>query len=197
MPYESEIVIVSGLPRSGTSLMCQMLDNGGLEVVTDCLRTPDTDNPRGYYELEKVKKIKQDASWLPETRGKAFKMVSQLLFDLPATERYRVIFMRRDLDEVLASQEKMLARLGRATPPRDQIRPAFVAHLERILRWLGEQPRIALLCVDYMDLIERPAEKAEVINTFIGGRADLSRMTSSVDSTLYRNRNPSAAGHPS
>src|SRR5688572_18254457 len=101
-----EIVIVSGLPRSGTSLMCQMLDNGGIEVVTDGIRTADTDNPRGYYELEKVKKLKQDASWLPETRGKAFKMVSQLLYDLPRTERYRVIFMRRDLDEMLASQEK-------------------------------------------------------------------------------------------
>src|SRR5258708_2601875 len=98
MPRENEIVIVSGLPRSGTSLMCQMLDNGGFEVVTDSLRTPDTDNPRGYYELEKVKKIKEDASWLPETRGKAFKMVSQLLNHLPATERYLVIFMQRDLD---------------------------------------------------------------------------------------------------
>src|SRR4051794_24782005 len=109
----AEIVIVAGLPRSGTSLMCQMLDNGGVEVVTDSIRTPDTDNPRGYFELEKVKRIKADASWLPEARGKAFKMVSQLLYDLPSTERYRVIFMRRDLDEVLVSQEKMLERLGR------------------------------------------------------------------------------------
>ena len=79
----SEIIIVSGLPRSGTSLMMQMLENGGVEVMTDKMRTADTDNPRGYYEFEKVKKIKQDASWLPGTRGKAFKMVSQLLYDLP------------------------------------------------------------------------------------------------------------------
>src|SRR6266849_5944861 len=89
----SEIIVVSGLPRSGTSLMMQMLDNGGIEVVTDNLRTADTDNPRGYYEYETVKKIKQDASWLPETRGKAFKMVSQLLYDLPACESYRVLLM--------------------------------------------------------------------------------------------------------
>src|SRR5215208_2690100 len=113
-----EIIIVSGLPRSGTSLMCQMLDNGGIEVVTDGIRAPDADNPRGYYELEKVKQIKQDATWLHETRGKAFKMISQLLYDLPPTERYRVIFMQRDLDELLASQEKMLERLGRPAAPR-------------------------------------------------------------------------------
>src|SRR3954453_3930250 len=128
----NEIVIVAGLPRSGTSLMCQMLDNGGVEVVTDRLRTPDTDNPRGYYELEKVKKIKEDASWLPEARGKAFKMVSQLLYDLPATERYRVIFMQRDLDEVLVSQEKMLERLGRPAAPREPMARAFLAHLARL-----------------------------------------------------------------
>ena len=83
--WTNEIIIVSGLPRSGTSLMMQMLDNGGIAVVTDNIRTPDTDNPRGYYEFEQVKKIKEDVSWLPETRGKAFKMVSQLLYELPAT----------------------------------------------------------------------------------------------------------------
>ena len=108
---DNEIIIVSGLPRSGTSLMMQMLDNGGVPVVTDHIRTADTDNPRGYYEFEQVKKIKEDVSWLPETRGKAFKMVSQLLYELPASERYRIIFMERDLDEMLLSQEKMLARL--------------------------------------------------------------------------------------
>src|SRR4051812_40928374 len=98
MTAPAEIVIVSGLPRSGTSLMCQMLANGGIEVLTDNIRTADPDNPRGYYELEKVKQIKHDASWLPDARGRAFKMVSQLLYDLPRTERYRVLFMQRDLD---------------------------------------------------------------------------------------------------
>src|SRR6476661_6033629 len=92
----SEIVIVSGLPRSGTSLMMQMLDNGGVEVVTDNVRAADTDNPKGYYEFEQVKAIKRDTSWLPATRGRAFKMVSQLLYDLPAGETYRIIFMERD-----------------------------------------------------------------------------------------------------
>src|ERR1700756_1062270 len=103
-PMEHEIIIVSGLPRSGTSLMMQMLEKGGVSVVIDHVRTPDTDNPKGYHEFEKVKKIKQDASWLPETRGKAFKMVSQLLYDLPPGERYTIIFMERDFEEMLASQ---------------------------------------------------------------------------------------------
>ena len=188
-----EIVIVSGLPRSGTSMMCQMLDNGGIEVVTDGRRTPDADNPRGYYELEKVKKIKQDASWLPETRGRAFKMVSQLLYDLPATERYRILFMQRDLEEVLESQEKMLARLGRRAAPREQIRHDFGVHLDRIFRWLAERPRFAVLRVEYKALVQRPVEMARVVNEFLGGRADDSRMASSVDASLYRNREVSAA----
>src|SRR5215813_11558433 len=112
-PMNTEIIVVSGLPRSGTSLMMQMLASGGVEVVTDHIRTADTDNPRGYLEFEKVKKIKEDQSWLPAVRGKAVKMVSQLLYDLPASERYRILFMERDLDEMLLSQEKMLKRLDR------------------------------------------------------------------------------------
>ncbi|OYV85360.1 MAG: sulfotransferase family protein, partial [Planctomycetia bacterium 21-64-5] len=114
---DTEITIVSGLPRSGTSLMMQMLDNGGIQVVTDGSRTADVDNPKGYYEFEKVKAIQRDTSWLAEARGKAVKMVSQLLYHLPGDERYRIIFMERDFDEMLASQEKMLARLGRPAPP--------------------------------------------------------------------------------
>ena len=190
----AEIVIVSGLPRSGTSLMCQMLENGGIAVVTDSIRTPDTDNPRGYFELEKVKKIKEDASWLPETRGKAFKMVSQLLYNLPATERYRVIFMQRDLDEMLISQEKMLERLGRPVAPRELIRKNFIAHLERLHQMLDKQPHIAVLRVDYKELVERPAEMAEIVNKFLGNRGDITRMAASVDPSLYRNRKPSDAG---
>jgi hypothetical protein len=188
-----EIVIVSGLPRSGTSLMCQMLDNGGIEVVSDSIRTPDTDNPRGYYELEKVKQIKQDASWLPETRGKAFKMVSQLLYDLPATERYRVIFMQRDLDEMLVSQEKMLERLGRPAAPRELIRKNFIAHLERLHQMLDQQPHIVVLRVNYQSLVEQPTEMAERIKEFLDGRGDVARMASSVDPSLYRNRKSSNA----
>src|SRR5690349_19374505 len=125
MSVDSEIIIVSGLPRSGTSLMMQMLAGGGVEILTDAIRTADDDNPRGYLEFEPVKKTKQDSSWVPAARGKAVKMVSQLLYDLPPAERYRIIFMSRDLDEVLASQEKMLARLGRPAAPRERMKKAF------------------------------------------------------------------------
>src|SRR5947209_5003034 len=120
-----EIIVVSGLPRSGTSLMMQMLANGGVEVVTDGVRAADADNPRGYYEFEPVKAIRRDASWLPATRGKAFKMVSQLLYHLPPGEAYRILFMERDLEETLLSQEKMLARLGRTAAPREEMRRAY------------------------------------------------------------------------
>ncbi len=186
----SEIVIVSGLPRSGTSLMMQMLDHGGVAVVTDNVRTADTDNPRGYYEFEQVKAIKRDISWLPATRGRAFKMVSQLLYHLPAGETYRVIFMERDLDEVLVSQEKMLTRLGRRPAPRDEIRGAFLTHLERLHEWLKQQRNIAVLRVRYSDLIERPGEEAERVRDFLGGRAEVEAMVKAVDPSLYRNRAP-------
>ena len=113
---EPEIIIVSGLPRSGTSLMMQMLARGGIEVVTDHIRTADTDNPRGYYEFEKVKKIKDDASWLPE-RGARPSRWSPSSCSICPDESYRVIFMERDFEEMLASQEKMLERLNRHAAP--------------------------------------------------------------------------------
>jgi hypothetical protein len=187
----SDIMIVSGLPRSGTSLVMQMLDRGGLEVVTDNIRTADTDNPRGYYELEKVKKIKQDASWLPETRGKVFKMISQLLYDLPPSECYRIVFMERDLDEMLRSQEKMLERLNRKGAPPDQIKRSYTLHLERLRGWLREQPNMQVLYVSYKDLVERPREQAERVSEFLGGKAIVEEMVKAVDPTLYRNRKSS------
>ena len=106
------VIIVSGLPRSGTSMMMQMLEAGGIEILSDGERQADDDNPKGYYELEAVKKTKDDASWVETATGKAVKMISQLMLDLPLDREYRVIFMRRDLQEILASQAKMLARRG-------------------------------------------------------------------------------------
>ena len=160
---DNEIIIVSGLPRSGTSLMMQMLDNGGVPVVTDNLRTADTDNPRGYYEFERVKKIRHDVSWLPATRGKAFKMVSQLLYELPSSQRYRIIFMERNMDEVLLSQEKMLARLGKPAAPRAAIKRAFIEHLHKLREWLARQSNIAVLNVCYNDLLDWPAGQTDRI----------------------------------
>jgi hypothetical protein len=184
----TDIIIVSGLPRSGTSLMMQMLAQGGIEAVTDEIRAADTDNPRGYYEFEKVKKIKEDVSWIPGTRGKVVKMVSQLLFDLPAGESYRIIFMQRDLDEMLASQEKMLERLNRPAAPREEIKRAFVKHLDRLRGWLATQPNMQVLYVTYTDLIAGPSDQAQRVAEFLGGQLDVEAMAAAVDPTLYRNR---------
>jgi hypothetical protein len=190
------IIVVSGLPRSGTSLLMQMLDRGGIAVLTDHLRTADVDNPRGYYELEKVKKIKQDASWLPESRGKAFKIVSQLLYDLPPTESYRIIFLERDLEEVLLSQEKMLKRLGRSPAPREPMKRAFTLHLERLHQWLERQPNMRVLRIGYSDLIASPQVAARTLSAFLGGGVKVEEMAAAVEPSLYRNRRlaPPAAG---
>ena len=184
----TDIILVSGLPRSGTSLMMQMLDNGGIEIVTDNIRVPDTDNPRGYYEFEKVKTIKRDTSWLPQTRGKAFKIISQLLYDLPPTEEYRIFFMERDMDEMLVSQEKMLKRLGRDAVPREEMKRSYSIHLQKLREWLRRQRHMKVLYVRYNDLVEYPGKHAARVSEFLDGRVNAARMTETVDSRLYRNR---------
>ena len=179
----SEIIIVSGLPRSGTSLMMQMLENGGVEIITDSIRTADTDNPRGYYEFEKVKRIKQDSSWLPEAQGKAFKMISQLLYDLPETERYRIIFMERNLDEMLRSQEKMLERLGRSGAPHEEIKSSYTLHLKSLHNWLRQQRNMSVLSVSYNNLVEGPEGQVELVREFLGGKVSVERMARDRKST--------------
>ncbi len=189
----SEIIIVSGLPRSGTSLMMQMLQQGGITAVTDEIRAADTDNPRGYYEFERVKKTKEDPSWLPDARGKVVKMVSSLLYDLPATETYRIIFMRRDLDEVLESQEKMLARLSRTAAPRNQMKKSFSVHLDRLFHWFPAQPHIKLLEVSYNDLLYSPELEICRVSEFLDHVPSASQMLAAIDFSLYRNRNATPA----
>jgi Sulfotransferase domain len=188
MSLADEIVIVSGLPRSGTSLMMQMLDRGGIPALTDEIRAADTDNPRGYYEFERVKKTKDDSSWLREARGKVVKMVSSLLYDLPATECYRVIFMRRDIDEILESQEKMLKRLDRPAGPRDQMKSSFAIHLDRLFKWLATQHHIQLLEISYNDLLANPQSQVSRITEFLGGTPPPTAMLEAIDPSLYRNR---------
>jgi hypothetical protein len=185
----TDIIIVSGLPRSGTSLMMQMLDNGGIEVVTDGARVADVDNPKGYYEFERVKTIKRDNSWLAETRGKAFKMVSQLLYHLPVNEQYRIVFMEREFDEMLASQEKMLERLGRPAARREEIIGPYTQHLKQLHEWLARQANMKILRVSYNELLPEPRRHAERVLEFLGVDADVENMVRTVDPTLYRNRN--------
>lgn len=188
MSDSNDIIIVSGLPRSGTSLMMQMLHAGGVPAMTDELRTADEDNPKGYFEFEPVKKIRDDKSWLPAARGKAIKMISMLLYDLPDSERYRIIFMRRDLDEIVVSQEKMLIRRRITPPDRTVIKSAFAMHLEKLFRWLPTQPQIQLIEVDYRNLVTDPTPAVQSIAAFLPVEIDTTRMLPAVDPSLYRNK---------
>ena len=185
---DGEIVVVSGLPRSGTSLLMQMLKSGGLHILTDNIRTADIDNPRGYYEFEKAKSLKQDSSWLVQARGKGVKLVSMLLYELPPKERYRIIFVERDLDEILASQQKMLTRLGQDMGGDEDMRRFMSLHLAKLRDWLGQQHHIQVLTVCYNDLLANPIEEACRINHFLDETLDTEKMANVVDPSLYRNR---------
>jgi hypothetical protein len=184
------ITVVSGLPRSGTSMMMKMLEAGGLAVLTDNQRTADEDNPRGYFEDERIKRLAKDASWLSEARGKVIKVVSPLLKHLRREYRYRIVFVRRDLPEVLASQRQMLVRRGERTDAvsDEQMAAAYRKHLSDVEAWLKEQPNMDVLYVPYKDVVQSPAEHAQQINRFLGNRLDTARMVTAVDGSLYRQR---------
>ena len=168
------IMIVSGLPRSGTSMAMQMIEAGGLAALTDKIRTPDSDNPRGYYEFEPAKKTKEDPSWLADAPGKVVKMVYRLLYDLPQDREYRVVFVRREMDEILRSQEVMLKRLGEgAGPPPEQMAALFEAQIAEFQQWLPAQTGIAILYVHYKDVIADARRQAERIDEFLGGGLDV------------------------
>lgn len=179
-------VLVSGLPRSGTSLMMQMLDAGGLTPLTDQIRTADEDNPRGYYELETVKS--GDTGWLAGARGKVTKLISQLLLGLPEGGPYKIVFMRRPLPEVLASQKKMLARRGEALGAGDeQMTSTFAVHLEEVEAFLRRREDIDTLFVSYNRLVADPQPQIERLVSFLP-ELDAAAMAPVIDPTLYRNR---------
>ena len=184
------ITIVSGLPRSGTSLMMQVLEAGGLPILKDDIREADADNPKGYYEFERVKQVAQDPAWLKDARGKGVKMVSALLLDLPNTFTYRVVFMRRKMDEILASQKTMLQRSGRPTDAisDEKMAALFRKHLSQVEKWLGEQPNVQVLYVSYNEMIADPIREIERIGQFLGNELDTDKMASVIDRTLYRQR---------
>ncbi len=185
------VVVVSGLPRSGTSMAMKMLAAAGLELVTDEVRTADEDNPKGYFEDERVKDLAgtTDRRWVATARGKVIKVVSSLLLYLPPQYRYRVVFMRRDLDEVLASQAKMLERRGEGAAGGDEeLRDSYVQHLEKVAFQLRYRPNFEALYVDYRDVLEHPEAQARRIADFLGGGLDVARMAEAVDPNLYRNR---------
>ena len=183
------ITVVSGLPRSGTSMLMQMLDAAGYPCLTDGVREADADNPRGYFEYEKVKRLRRDCAWLLEAEGKAVKIIAQLIPFLPLQFSYRVIFMERDINEVLASQRKMLQRQGKSGGNLSdaQLHQIFERHVHEVKHMLVQR-NIPTLDVAYSDVLQRPMEIAEKIRKFFGADLDVQTMASAIDPSLYRQR---------
>ncbi len=185
------ITIVSGLPRSGTSMMMKMLEAGGIPPYTDHIRTPDDDNPKGYYEFERVKKLPEgDTAWLPDAEGKAVKVISALLEHLPMQYSYRVLFMQRKMEEVLASQTQMLIRSGQPTDKvgDEQLAEMYEKHLAKVNGWLAAQANFSVLYLDYNEMLADPEKYAAQVNEFLGGVLELRDMAGIVDANLYRQR---------
>jgi hypothetical protein len=184
------ITVVSGLPRSGTSLMMQMLAVGGLQVLTDGERQADADNPRGYYEWERIKLLPQQPNCIQEAEGKVVKVISQLLFALPSVHDYRIIFMQRPLAEVVASQSEMIRRrgtAGAALPP-----PALIAglqaHLNLVNAWLRDKINISVYRLEHHEVLQDPLQVSESIQKFLECPLDVPAMSRQIDESLYRQR---------
>jgi len=185
------VVIVSGLPRSGTSMMMKMLEAGGQVILTDNLREADANNPKGYYEFERVKNMKDgDLAWMSDAVGKVVKIVTGLITFLPADYNYKVIFMRRDLNEILSSQKKMLGRLGKEDDniPDDKMAKVYEEHLKESRAWLFRQPNVETLYVNYNSMIADAAGLLSKVNDFLGGGMNVQQMAAVVDKELYRER---------
>lgn len=184
------IIVVSGLPRSGTSMMMKMLEEGGLSVVTDELRGADTDNPNGYFELEAVKQLSVgNVAWLSNADGKVVKVISALLEFLPPMYSYQIIFMEREIQEILASQRKMLRNRNEDSSVGDaEIEEQFRKHLSILRPWLARQPNMDVIYVSYNTLMSDPEPLCKRVVEFIHAPLDLSRMLTVPHDKLYRNR---------
>jgi len=191
-PLEESLIVVTGLPRSGTSMLMQMLAAGGMDVLSDGMREPDEDNPHGYLEFEPVKNLLKDSRWLFERRGKVIKIIAPLLAALPQGLACRVILSERDLEEVLDSQERMLVRRNQplpATPERrGMLKDEYVRTLGRVKVMLARRPHTQLLVIEHSNAISGPLVTAEKVNEFLGGGLDVAKMAAAIDPALHRNR---------
>lgn len=191
-PLGDDVFVVSGLPRSGTSMLMQMLDAGGMPILSDRVREADEDNPKGYFEYESVKKMFRDRDWLSAARGKALKVVAPLVCSLPAGFHYRVLLIERDLHEILSSQAKMISRRGESVEDsfdrRERLRGEYARLIARTKKLLGERADVQLLVLGHEEFLRDPNGTAHQINQFAGGGLDTGRMASAVDRSLHRNR---------
>lgn len=187
---KGEVIIVSGLPRSGTSMMMQMLSAANLELLKDNKRDADNNNPKGYYEYEPVKKLMVDKSWMPKAQGKVVKIIAQLLPYLPNDFNYKIIFMRRPMSEVLKSQQIMLGRekdvKSKAFP--SGLNEAFQKQLDRVDEWIESQPNIDFININYKEVIENPSVELESLVSFLDKEIDVNLLRSAIDGKLYRNK---------
>lgn len=185
-----EIVIVSGLPRSGTSLMMQMLEAGGVDICTDRVRQPDENNPKGFYEHEKVKSLGKKNNWLDEARGKALKVVSPLVRFLPPTYNYKMIVMERAISEVLTSQHQMLVRDGKAKADRYPLKleETLKKTFKGSMMWLKNQPNIQTMVVRHADVMNDPENTAREVAQFLGKELNITAMAACVDKGLHRHK---------
>ncbi len=184
------IVVVTGLPRSGTSLMMAMLESGGVPPLTDNVRQADVDNPKGYYEFERVKKLPDDTDWLPEAEGKAVKVLAELIKHLPSDREYKVIFMMRDLPEIITSQKKMMRRRGEDPDkvPDSELMSLYRSYLRNLKSIVNSSPNMKALYVSYNELMTDPSGVLGELEGFLGGWLDMGAMKDAIDATLYRNR---------
>jgi hypothetical protein len=185
------IIVVSGLPRSGTSMMMAMLEAGGIPLLVDGERMADEDNPKGYYEFERVKNLQDgEVNWLSQARGKAIKIISYLLLKVPASYYYQVIFIHRKIDEILSSQKKML--LNRGEDPNkvndSELESILRNHLKMVEDWMRTQSNLRHIDVDYNRILKNPEADIERIATFLGIPLNLEGMRSIIDPNLYRQR---------
>lgn len=188
------VTVVSGLPRSGTSLMQRMLEAGGIEPLADEIRAADENNPKGYYEYERVKKLKDgDTVWLKLAQGKSVKIISALLEYLPEDYYYRVLFMQRNMDEILASQNKMLVDRGERTDKvsDEQMAQLYEDHLQKVGAWLEKQNNFRVLYVNYNRLLQDPTEPLAQISKFLDKSVKVDEMAKVIDSNLYHQRKSS------
>ena len=159
--------------------------------MTDRIRVADEDKPKGYYEFERVKGLPEDTGWLEDARGKVVKVLAELVQKLPAGYSYRIVFVERDLDEIIASQKKMLVRRGEDPDqvPDSEIKELFRKYASILRDWLGKQSNMRTFYISYNDVMNDPDGCADRLDAFFGGSLDRDKMISVIDDNLYRNRN--------
>jgi len=177
MSLDEEIIIVSGLPRSGTSMMMQILQAGGIRVVYDNQREADSHNPQGYFELERVKKLQQDNSWIIEYKGMAIKVLYHLLRYLPQSVDYKIIFLQRKLDSIISSQDKMLQSYGKPLQNREQIYRILSQEQESVVQWLDNKKYMDVLYLNYESIRNNPQNSSSQIEDFLIRKMDIQKMS--------------------